>query len=85
MSVVFFRANKIEISTGQSKVFQFLFGYLIVNMTVKTRLDSKSKTIALNVLKICRGEKQNGELFLPLSERINWTSMTLIDVSFVGQ
>ena len=39
-------------------------------MTVKTRLDSENKTIALNVFKICRGEKQNGELFLPLSSHL---------------
>ena len=75
MNVVFFVLIKIEISSGQFKVFQFLFCCLIVNMSVKTRLDSESKTVALNVLKICREEKQNGELFLPLSSHLARTSM----------
>ena len=75
MNVVFFVLIKIEISSGQFKVFQFLFCCLIVSMSVKTRLDSESKTVALNVLKICREEKQNGELFLPLSSHLARTSM----------
>ena len=39
-------------------------------MSVKKHLDSESKTIALNVLKICREEKKNGELFLPLASHL---------------
>ena len=36
-------------------------------MSVKQRLDNQSKSIAMNVSKVCREEKQNGELFLPLA------------------
>ena len=77
MNVVFFVLIKIEISSNQFRIFQFLFGYLIVNMSVKTSLNSESKAIALNVLKICREEKQNGELFLPLSSHLARASVLI--------
>ena len=44
-------------------------------MSVKQRLDNQSKLIALNVLKVRREEKQNGELFLPLPSHLARASM----------
>ena len=47
-------------------------------MSVKQRLDNQSKLIALNVLKVCREEKQNGELFLPLASHLARASTCML-------
>ena len=47
-------------------------------MSVKQRLDNQSKLIALNVLKVCREEKQNGELFLPLASHLARASACML-------
>ena len=44
-------------------------------MSDKQRLDNQRRLIALNVLKVCREEKQNGELFLPLPSHLARASM----------
>ena len=54
---------------------QSSFGSHRLIMSVRQRLDNQSKLIALNVLKVCRDEKQNGELFLPLASHLARASM----------
>ena len=47
-------------------------------MSVKQRLDNQSKLIALNILKVCREEKQNGKLFLPLASHLARASTCML-------
>ena len=54
---------------------QSSFGSHRLKMSVRQRLDNQSKLIALNVLKVCREEKQNGELFLPFASHLARASM----------
>ena len=49
---------------------QSSFGSHRLKMSVRQRLGNQSKLIAVNVLKVCREEKQNGELFLPLASHL---------------
>ena len=44
-------------------------------VSFKQRLDNQSKLTALNVLKVCREEKENGKLFLPLTSHLARASM----------
>ena len=70
MSCYFMHLNQLYERKDQPS-----FGSHRLKMSVKQRLDNQSKSIALNVLKVCREEKQNGELFLPLASNLARASM----------